>query len=414
MLTDQSPSLANQSASQLPSGGRKPVAVQSLRELVEYVSGKSFDTQQPQEDYGLAEVLPFPFMALVGQFEMKLALLLAVINPNIGGVLLIGPRGTGKTTAVRSLSMLLPNVQRSACFYGCMPDDVENGGIDAICPDCAKKYAGGIPLTIKDRTHLVELPLNATLEDVIGRVNEQAVVHERFRLKRGILANADNNILYADEVNLLGDDIVDAILDAAAQGSYTVKRGPISATYRSRFTLIGSMNPEEGNLRPQIMDRFGLRVLVHGLVNPYERLQAYQRVLVYRNSPYRVINYYAEETTIALREIQEAKEILPKVVIPDDVAAAGIKLTQGLNIDSLRADITLFETARAYCAADKRLSVTLEDLATIAPMAVRLRRSIFMQEYFRRQAAEDDELTSLLSSIIPTIHSDQINDNPSS
>lgn len=413
-MTDQTHPPSDQSASQTSAGGRKPVAVQSLRELVEYVSGKSFDTHQPQEDYGLAEVLPFPFMALVGQFEMKLALLLAVINPNIGGVLLIGPRGTGKTTAARSLSMLLPNVQRSACFYGCMPEDVENGGIDAICPDCAKKYAEGIPLTIKDRTHLVELPLNATLEDVIGRVNEQAVAHERFRLRRGILANADNNILYVDEVNLLGDDIVDAILDAAAQGSYTVKRGPISATYRSRFTLIGSMNPEEGNLRPQIMDRFGLRVLVHGLIDPSERLQAYQRVLAYRNSPYRVINYYNEETTIALQEIQEAKEILPKVNIPEDVADAGIKLTQGLHIDSLRADITLFETARAYCAADKRLSVTLEDLATIAPMALRLRRSIFMQEYFQKQAMEDEELRSLLGTIIPTFNSDEKHAHPSS
>ena len=209
---------------------------------------------------------------------MKLALLLSIINPGIGGVLLVGSRGTGKTTAVRSLLELLPGVTRSRCFYGCLPEDLETGGMDAVCPDCARRYAEGLPLTIEDQVRMVELPLNASLEDVVGGLDERALVHERLRLRRGILAHADQNVLYADEVNLLSDEIINAILDAAAQGMYTVRRGVISASYRSRFSLIGTMNPEEGRLRPQIMDRFGLRVIVRGLENPEARLEAYRRV----------------------------------------------------------------------------------------------------------------------------------------
>ena len=236
--------------------------VRSLHELIDRVTGRNLDSTQKQEDAGFADIVPFPFLALVGQSEMKLALLLAMINPALGGVLLIGPRGTGKTTAVRSLVDLLPEVPRSLCYYGCLPDDVEIGGLDAICPECAKKYAAEEPLAVLDQAHLVELPLNARLEDVIGGADERAVIHERYALRRGILAQADRNLLYVDEVNLLNDEVIDAILDAAAQGHYVVRRGPVSATFRSRFTLIGSMNPEEGRLRPQIMDRFGLRVIV--------------------------------------------------------------------------------------------------------------------------------------------------------
>jgi magnesium chelatase subunit I len=188
---------------------------------------------------------------------MKLALLLALVNPAVGGVLLIGPRGTGKTTVVRSLVDLLPCVSRSLCYYGCLPEDIESGGMDAVCPDCARKFAEGQPLSVFDRVHLIELPLNARLDDVVGGLDERAALNERMRLKRGILAQADKNILYVDEVNLLAEEISDALLDAAAQGSFTVRRGPLSATYRSRFILIGSMNPEEGNLRPQILDRYG-------------------------------------------------------------------------------------------------------------------------------------------------------------
>ena len=370
----------------------------TLRELVDHVSGKSLPSLGVEEA-GLAEALPFPFLAIVGQREMKLALLLGLINPSIGGILLVGPRGTAKTTAVRSLLDILPKVERSLCYYGCLPEDIETGGIDAICPDCARKYAEGQPLVAPDRVRLVELPLNSRLEDVVGGIDERAAVHERQRVRHGILAQADRNLLYIDEINLLADDIIDAILDAAAQGSYTVRRGSVSATYRARFILIGSMNPEEGRLRPQIMDRFGLRVIVHGLEDPAERLKAYQSVHAYMANPRGMAYTYREEMLAAAEEIQAAREKLPGVSLPEKVARPAIRLVQKLGIDSLRAEITWFEAARAYAAADGRNKVIPQDLQAVAPMALRLRRSQFMAEYFDSQAEEEDELELLVQGL---------------
>ncbi|MGZ9235612.1 MAG: ATP-binding protein [Anaerolineales bacterium] len=386
-----------QSPEQVEPKERVAHSFRNLRELVDYVAGKSLPLLTPEEGR-LTEALPFPFLAIVGQQEMKLALLLGLINPNIGGILLIGPRGTAKTTAVRSLLELLPQVERSSCFYGCLPEDIEIGGIGAVCPDCTKKYGEDLPLTAPDRVRLIELPLNAKIEDVIGGIDERAAAHERMRVRRGILAQADRNLLYIDEINLLGDDIVDSILDAAAQGSYTVRRGPIAATYRARFVLIGSMNPEEGRLRPQILDRFGLRVIVHGLENAEERLEAYRRVQAYLANPRQMTGQFSAEMEAAASEIRSARALMIKVILPDKVANPAIELVQRMGIDSLRAEITWFESARAYAAADGRNEVTLDDLKVVAPMALRLRRSQFMTEYLKGQLNEEKELSSLLIS----------------
>jgi len=372
----------------------------SLRELIDLVSGRGFESHFPAEDAGILEYMPFPFLALVGQPEMKLALILALINPALGGVLLIGPRGTGKTTAVRSLADLLPEVPRSYCRYGCLPEDVETGGIDAVCPDCARKYAEGEPLARFASVHLIELPLNARMEDVVGGLDERAAASERMRIRRGILAQADRSLLYIDEVNLLEDEIIDAILDAAAQGRYTVRRGPLSATYRARFTLIGSMNPEEGRLRSQIMDRFGLRVLVRGLDEAAQRLEAYRRVQAFQVNPRRTIAEFSDETAILKAEIQAAREALGEVILPDPVARQGLEIIQQMKIDSLRAEIALFEAARAYAAADARREVASQDLKEIAPLALRGRRSAFMIEFLDHQQTEETEIESVLERVL--------------
>jgi magnesium chelatase subunit I len=374
-------------------------SVRSLRELIDLVTGRTVQEETVQVDAGLAETLPFPFLALVGQQEMKLALLLAIINPLINGVLLVGPRGTGKTTIARSLVDLLPDVQRSACFYGCLPEDILTGGIDAVCRDCARKYAEGISLTRTDQVRLVELPLNATLSDVIGGLDDQAQEHERMRIHRGILAQADLNVLYVDEVNLLNDDVANALLDAASAGAYRLRRGQASAAYRSRFTLIGSMNPEEGALRSQVMDRFGLRVVVHGLNDAAERLEAYRRTRAFQLNPRAVTTQFAVETEFARQEIIAARELLPQVEIPPAVAAAGAWLVQISQVDSLRAEVTLFEAARALAAADARQQVRLEDLKTVAPMALRLRRSSFMLQYFQINDLEEQEIQRALNEL---------------
>ena len=197
-------------------------------------------------------------------------------------------------------------------------------------------------------------------------------------------------------MNLLADEIIDSILDAAAQGQYTIRRGPVSATYKAQFTLIGSMNPEEGSLRPQIMDRFGLRVMVRGLEKAQDRQEVYHRVRSYRANPRNLIDQFSAETDIALHEIQSARHILPNVELPEAVIQAGIELIRALQIDSSRAEITLFEAARACAAADSRTTVALEDIRTVAPMCLRLRRSTFITKFFADRAQEEEELSSLI------------------
>ncbi len=362
--------------------------------------------REPAPDLGLAEHLPFPFLAMVGQLEMRMALLLAVINPAVGGVLLIGPRGTGKTTCVRSLADLLPYIEVSACPEGCLPTDVDAQGNLDVCLDCQRKLAAGESITRYEAVKLIELPLNARLEDVVGGINERIAVQQgRVRLEKGILARADQNLLYIDEVNLLDDMIVDAILDAAAQGSYTVRRGPMVGTYRSRFVLIGSMNPEEGRLRPQIMDRFGLRVWVQGLTDPAERYEVYRRVRRYQANKRRFLAEWAAVTAEAREEVALARELLKQTELSEEAVKVGLGLVSALGIDSHRAEYTMFEAARAHAAADGRDVAGVDDIRAVATMALRQRRSEFMIEYFRQQSQEDATIVQQLDQLTRRVRS---------
>jgi magnesium chelatase subunit I len=244
---------------------------------------------------------------------------------------------------------------------------------------------------------LIELPLNARLEDVIGGINERMAVEQRkVRLERGILAHAHRNLLYIDEANLLNDAIVDVILDAAAQGRVTVRRGPLSAIYASSFTLVGSMNPEEGALRPQIQDRFGLRVLVDGLKSPEERLEVYHRVRAFREHPHWLVAALAKDTISLGKDIERACELLPQVQIAPEAAQLALRLIQEMEISSHRAEITTLEAARAYAAADERELVSEQDVAAVAPMALRQRRSEFIRDYFKAAREEEAKIAAAL------------------
>jgi magnesium chelatase subunit I len=355
----------------------------------------------PFADRGLADVVRFPFLAVVGQVEMKTALILSLINPHVGGVLLIGPRGTGKTTAVRGLIDLMPSVQRSMCALGCTPEAAEAGGMDAICPACALKLGYGEPLTAPDRMRLIELPLNARLQDVVGGINERvALEQQKVRLERGILAFADQNLLYVDEVNLLDDDIVNAILDAAAQGYYTVRRGPLTNTYRAQLALIGSMNPEEGNLRPQIMDRFGLRVVVSGLSNVEERREVARRVQAFSRNRYEFAARLAEVTMQVAQDIDAARERLPQVTVAPAAEQAALELVSQLRIQSMRAEIVMLQAARARAASDERETAEVADVLAVAPMALRLRYSPFITDYVESRRQEDDSIQNAIDNVL--------------
>lgn len=369
-----------------------------LLEVLEQSPAQAVLKAPARVERGLAlDVANFPYLAIVGQKEMKTALLLAVINPRVGGVLLIGPRGTGKTTAVRGLADLMPPVRRSTCPYGCTEESAEARGIDAICESCAEKMAQGQPLTALDRMRLVELPLHARLEDVVGGINERiAIEQNRVKLERGILSRADGNLLYVDEINLLDDHVVNAILDAAAQGRYTVRRGPLSATYNARFVLIGSMNPEEGDLRPQIMDRLGLRVVVSGLKVETHRRLVYRRMRAFADNPHQFVAAYAQNTHTFGQEIIQAKERLPDVTLTREAERLALRLVDELAIASNRAEYVTLEAARAHAAADGRSKAGVADVRAVAPMALRHRCSEFMVRYFEQEKTEEERIRALL------------------
>ena len=368
-----------------------------LLDLLEYHSTAQRILGEPQEDLGIAQIEPFPFLAIVGQTEMKLALILALINPQVGGVLLVGARGTAKTTAVRSLVDLLPLRRNSACAEGCTEEILEREGMDAICKDCAQKVGYGEPLTVEERVRIFELPLNARLDDVVGGINERlALEQQRLRLERGLLAQADGNVLYIDEVNLLEKDVSNAILDAAAQGFYTVRRGPLSLEYRSRFMLVGSMNPAEGQLRPQILDRFGLKAVVRGLLNNEARYSVYERAISYRTDPALLSSAYADATMSLAEEINEASSRLVDITVSEEAKKMGLNLIHDLKIESNRTEITLFEAAKAYCASDERWVVQPVDIEAVALMSLRLRQGDSVQDFYRNQEDEDKQVLSLI------------------
>jgi magnesium chelatase subunit I len=219
------------------------------------------------------------------------------------------------------------------------------------------------------------------------------------RLDKGILARADNNLLYIDEINLLDNEIINAILDAAAQGRYTVRRGPLSATYRARFVLIGSMNPEEGRLRPQILDRIGLHVIVRRLEDTQERLEVYRRVTQFAESPHAMVDSYAEHTLAMAEEIGEAKGLLPKVKLTPAAQHLTLEAIKRLEIASNRAEIFCLEAARAHAAADGRTAATDDDIRAVAPLVLRQRRSEFMIQYFEAADQQDKIIQQTLDEL---------------
>ncbi len=336
----------------------------------------------------------YPFVALVGQDDLKLALLLALINPAIGGVLLEGPYGVGKTTAVRALIDLMPPVSRSVCRRGCLPDD------ETICPECRERLSRGEPLVITEPMRLIELPLNARLEDVVGGMNERVALEQRrVLLEPGVLAVAHGNVLYVDEVNLLDAAVVDAILDAAAQGRTFVRRGAMVRLYESRFVLIGSMNPEEGRLRPQILDRFGLRVWVAPLDDPEARLTALRRARAFAADPLTLRERHAAETARLAQAVARARESLPNVQPTEDAERMAVEVVRELGIPSHRAEIVLLEAARALAAFDDRAVAGVEDITRIAPLALRHRRSAAINSEAERVAQEDRSIRDVMSRV---------------
>ena len=345
----------------------------------------------------------YPFTAIVGQDEMKDALILAAVNPRIQGVLLIGGKGTGKTTAVRGLVDLLPSVNVSTCEngYGCRAEMLLTEP-EAVCASCKARLARGERITSDQPQRVVELPLNVMLEDVVGGLNRRLEIEQRrFRFEPGILSYAHGNILYIDEINLLPSDVLNAILDAAAMGYTIVRRGMVVSSYPSRFVLVGSMNPEEGDLRPQLLDRMGLRIYVNPVGSVEERIEVYRRYSQFSREPESLIAQYTDETAVAQAAISAARDRVDNVTIAEDAARAAIRIIQQLGIDSHRTEIVMFETARALAAFEGRDEVTVADILNIAPMALRLRRSVQLHTLLQTQQTEAEEINAAIAKLTP-------------
>ena len=312
------------------------------------------------------ERLCYPFAALVGQEPMQQALLLNAVNPKLGGVLIRGEKGTAKSTAARALARLLPPLlTHLGCPFNCAPEEP--------CLHCGPDK----PATEERPTPLADLPLGATEDRVVGTLDlEKAVSKGERAFEPGLLAQAHRGILYVDEVNLLEDHLVDVLLDVAAMGVNVVEREGVSLSHPSRFMLVGTMNPEEGELRPQFLDRFGLCVSVQGILDIAHRVEVVKRWMAYESDPDQFGQAWAEPTLQLARRIAEARERLEAVECGDESLDYACSVTTALEVQGHRADITLVKAAGTLACWEGRSQVSKEDIQRTAPLVLphRMRR----------------------------------------
>ena len=314
---------------------------------------------------------PFPFSAIVGQDEMKLALQVAAVEPTIGGVLIFGDRGTGKSTAIRALAALLPSMDAVVgCPYHCDPSNDVRACVEA-CPVVQRgedRRAGRVPVPV------VDLPLGATEDRVVGALDlERALTKGEKAFEPGLLARAHRGFLYIDEVNLLEDHLVDLLLDVAASGANVVEREGLSIRHPARFVLVGSGNPEEGELRPQLLDRFGLSVEVRTPTELPTRVEVVRRRDRYERDPDAFLDEWRSADELLRDTVQQARRSVAAVDVPDSAVEKAAELCMALGTDGLRGELTLVRAARAIAALSGQGTVDVPQLRAAAPMALRHR-----------------------------------------
>ena len=309
----------------------------------------------------------FPFTAIVGQEKMKRSLILNAIDPRIGGVLIKGERGTAKSTAARALADLLPDqTVISGCSFGCDPLDPRNW-----CDDCQVRYAAEKPMTGSRRTPFINLPISVTEDRLVGTLDfEKALIDGKKHFEPGLFAEVNRGILYVDEVNLLDDHIVNTLLDAAAMGANHIEREGISFSHPARFIIIGTMNPEEGDLRPQLTDRFAHSIVITGVKDPAERAEVVSRRLAFEEDPESFCRSFDKDQQELRERIINAGKLLPRVsYTPSDLNAI-VQLTAFYALEGHRADMVILKTARARAAFEGRTAISDEDISLAAELTI--------------------------------------------
>ncbi len=310
----------------------------------------------------------YPFTAIVGQKRMKRALILNAVDIRIGGVLIRGERGTAKSTAARALAALLPDVQVvDGCRFGCDPEHSASW-----CTECRERAGTGGLLPSKKRPiPFINLPVSATEDRVVGTLDiEKAIQKGERHFDAGILASANRGLLYIDEVNLLDDHVVDVLLDSAAMGMNIVEREGISFSHPARFILVGTMNPEEGDLRPQLLDRFALSVDIVGIRGARERVAIMERHLAFEEDPVAFHAAWQEKEKELSEQIAHARTLVSKVTYSSRDLLSIAALTASLNVDGHRADLVILKAARAQAAFDGRTAINDMDIALAAELAL--------------------------------------------
>ena len=313
----------------------------------------------------------FPFTAVIGQEEMKLALLLNVIDPKIGGVMVMGDRGTGKSTTVRALADLLPEIEVVADDpFSSHPTDG-----DLQSEEVRRRIADGEIMKVSTKqVIMVDLPLGATEDRVCGTIDIEKALSEGVKaFELGLLAKANRGILYIDEVNLLDDHLVDVLLDSAASGWNTVEREGISIRHPARFVLVGSGNPEEGELRPQLLDRFGMYAEIRTVREPELRVRVVEERTNFDSNPHGFLSDYANRQDELQAKIVKAQNLLGEVDIPADLRLNISRVCSELNVDGLRGDIVSNRAARAIAAFEGRKEVEVDDIKRVIGLCVRHR-----------------------------------------
>jgi magnesium chelatase subunit I len=315
--------------------------------------------------------LVFPFTAIVGQEEMKLALILNIIDPKIGGVMIMGDRGTGKSTTIRALADLLPEIEVVAND----PFNSDPNDPDLMGDNIRQQIDNGIPLEIAHKkVQMVDLPLGATEDRVCGTIDIEKALSEGVKaFEPGLLAKANRGILYVDEVNLLDDHLVDVLLDSAASGWNTVEREGISIRHPARFVLVGSGNPEEGELRPQLLDRFGMHAEIRTVKEPALRVQIVEQRAEFDQNPPSFCDRYQQEQDNIQDAIVKAQELLPSVNLDYDLRVKISEVCSELDVDGLRGDIVTNRAAKAIAAWEGRTDVTVDDIKRVITLSLRHR-----------------------------------------